>query len=343
MEPYIQYARTNDGVNIAYYSRGEGAPLVCLTGGGGLSHLTREWQYPEQRAWLERLAANYRLIRLDHRGIGLSDRHRDFDLALAVHDIEAVARKEGLKRFALLAQLHSSATAVLYACQHLESVSHLVFWSPFASNREFVESSPPVQAARATAGMDWPTFTEIISQLGLAWADMQQGRRYAAYMRDCATSDYYLGAMARFQDFDLMPKLGELTMPALILHRREAAYPTLELVRKFAAATPRARLVILGGSTVFPFVGDTEGIFAAIDQFLEDASERPRPDGLTERELEILALLASGSSNDQMARTLTISNRTVERHISNIYQKIGAHNRAEATAYAFRHRIAAVL
>jgi pimeloyl-ACP methyl ester carboxylesterase/DNA-binding CsgD family transcriptional regulator len=322
---------------------GDGIPLVCLTGGGGLSHLTREWQYQEQRAWLERLAANYRVIRLDHRGIGLSDRHRDLDLELAAEDIEAVARKEGLKRFALFAQLHSSATAVLYACQHMETLSHLVFWSPFASNREFVESSPPVQAARATAGMDWHTFTEVVSQLALGWADMEQSRRYAAYMRDCATSDYYVGAMAHFQDFNVLPKLAELTTQTLILHRREAAFPTLELVRKFAAAMPQSRLAILEGSAVFPFVGDTDSIFNAIEQFLVDTSERSRPDGLTERELEILTLLASGNSNDQIAKSLVISNRTVERHISNIYQKIGAHNRAEATAYAFRHHLAATL
>jgi hypothetical protein len=62
MEPAVQYAKTNDGVNIAYYSIGDGAPtLIYLTPG---SHLAREWEYPEQRSWLERLAKNYRLIRL---------------------------------------------------------------------------------------------------------------------------------------------------------------------------------------------------------------------------------------------------------------------------------------
>jgi DNA-binding NarL/FixJ family response regulator len=55
--------------------------------------------------------------------------------------------------------------------------------------------------------------------------------------------------------------------------------------------------------------------------------------------LEILSLLAGGASNEHIAGALSISSRTVERHISNIYLKIGAHNRAEATAYAFRERI----
>jgi DNA-binding NarL/FixJ family response regulator len=64
------------------------------------------------------------------------------------------------------------------------------------------------------------------------------------------------------------------------------------------------------------------------------------PDDLTEREVEVLRLIANGMSNQEIARELTLSLRTVERHISNIYQKIGATGkvaRATATAYALRH------
>jgi DNA-binding NarL/FixJ family response regulator len=61
---------------------------------------------------------------------------------------------------------------------------------------------------------------------------------------------------------------------------------------------------------------------------------------LTAREVTILELLAGGGSNQEIADALSISTRTVERHIGNVYLKIGAHNRAEATAYAFRQGIA---
>jgi DNA-binding NarL/FixJ family response regulator len=64
--------------------------------------------------------------------------------------------------------------------------------------------------------------------------------------------------------------------------------------------------------------------------------------GLTEREQQILSLLAGGASNEAMARSLSISVRTAERHIANIYVKIGAHNRAEATAYASKRGITPV-
>ena len=58
---------------------------------------------------------------------------------------------------------------------------------------------------------------------------------------------------------------------------------------------------------------------------------------LTPRELEVLHLVASGRSNREVADALVLSVRTVERHITNIYAKIGARGKADATAYAFRH------
>ncbi len=61
------------------------------------------------------------------------------------------------------------------------------------------------------------------------------------------------------------------------------------------------------------------------------------PGGLTEREAEVLRLLAAGRSNKQIGDELVLSIRTVERHITNIYAKIGARGRADATTYALRH------
>lgn len=61
------------------------------------------------------------------------------------------------------------------------------------------------------------------------------------------------------------------------------------------------------------------------------------PGGLTAREVEILRLIAAGRTNREIAAQLVISLPTVERHIANIYNKIGLRNRAEATAYALKH------
>jgi DNA-binding NarL/FixJ family response regulator len=53
--------------------------------------------------------------------------------------------------------------------------------------------------------------------------------------------------------------------------------------------------------------------------------------------LEVLRLVASGRSNREIANELILSVRTVERHVNNLYAKIGARSKADATAYAFRH------
>ena len=60
---------------------------------------------------------------------------------------------------------------------------------------------------------------------------------------------------------------------------------------------------------------------------------------LTVREIEVLRLIAAGRSNREISAILTVSIRTVERHIENLYRKIDARSRADATAYAFRHGI----
>ncbi len=63
------------------------------------------------------------------------------------------------------------------------------------------------------------------------------------------------------------------------------------------------------------------------------------PGGLSPREIEVLCLIAGGKSNREIADSLVISLNTVARHISNIFDKIGAANRTEAAAYAYRHGI----
>jgi DNA-binding NarL/FixJ family response regulator len=65
----------------------------------------------------------------------------------------------------------------------------------------------------------------------------------------------------------------------------------------------------------------------------------PAPDGLSPREREILALVADGRENSDIAAELVLSQRTVERHVSNIYLKLGLEGRAaRAAAVAWAHR-----
>ena len=128
-EPRIQYAKTEDGVNIAYWTLGEGEPLV-MTPGDALGAAMATWENPEGRAYLETLAQNRLVIRYDHRGGGHSE-HDLTDLSFDdyIADIEAVAMGAGLDNFALFGVAYSSPFAIGYAVRHPETVSNLVLWN----------------------------------------------------------------------------------------------------------------------------------------------------------------------------------------------------------------------
>ena len=68
-----------------------------------------------------------------------------------------------------------------------------------------------------------------------------------------------------------------------------------------------------------------------------DATSRRH--GLTERELQVLRLVAAGKTNHAIATELVLADKTVDRHVSNIYAKLGVSSRAAATAHAYRHQL----
>ena len=72
-EPRIQYCTTSDGVSIAYWTLGEGQPLL-MNSPLGWSNISLEWEVPGLRQWYERLASRTMLVRFDQRGNGMSER-----------------------------------------------------------------------------------------------------------------------------------------------------------------------------------------------------------------------------------------------------------------------------
>jgi len=99
-----------------------------------------------------------------------------------------------------------------------------------------------------------------------------------------------------------------------------------------------------GGSAELEFEaarGVLEGLGAGPDlERLARLVGSPRPGGLSPRESEVLTLVAAGKTNRAIATELFISEKTVARHVSNIFGKLGLSSRAEATAYAFKHGLA---
>lgn len=99
-----------------------------------------------------------------------------------------------------------------------------------------------------------------------------------------------------------------------------------------------ARLEFEAARATFDALGATpDGIRA--EELMRATSHGPRH-GLTPRELEVLRALTSGATNRAIAAELEISERTVDRHVSNIYDKLNVATRSEATAYALRHHLA---
>jgi DNA-binding NarL/FixJ family response regulator len=171
--------------------------------------------------------------------------------------------------------------------------------------------------------------------------DDATAREYTAFFRE---SNSALGTKAAFEAiraYDASEALAQVMVPTLVMHRRGSRVLSSGVARGLAAGIPGARLAILEGGSLAPFVGDSDSVVAAIDEFL---SERPveaaRQDGLTPREVQVLRLIAAGRSNREIAEALVLSERTVARHVTNIYTKAGVHSKAEATAYAFRHNLA---
>jgi DNA-binding NarL/FixJ family response regulator len=86
---------------------------------------------------------------------------------------------------------------------------------------------------------------------------------------------------------------------------------------------------------------DHAAIDPAVQHHLVDALRQeapsPAPDGLTPREAEVLSLIAGGFSNAEIAARLVISEGTVKSHVNRVFAKIGARDRAQAVAYAYRH------
>jgi DNA-binding CsgD family transcriptional regulator len=156
---------------------------------------------------------------------------------------------------------------------------------------------------------------------------------------------------------DVTEQLKSVAAPTLVLHRRGMTQLPAEVARTLAMDLPRGRLVVLDGAQPALFTEDPGAVVSLLADFIcdgiapaevppaaaaraADGGSGPPPDGLSRRELEVLRLLAAGESNPQIARRLGLSTHTVERHVANLYRKIGARGRADATAHALRHDLA---
>ncbi|PZQ09785.1 MAG: DNA-binding response regulator [Rhodanobacter denitrificans] len=93
------------------------------------------------------------------------------------------------------------------------------------------------------------------------------------------------------------------------------------------------KVVAAGGSLVAPVV--TQRLLTGLERMNNDFTSLDRPDPLTERETEILRLMAGGYSNKEIAGSLNVAEGTVKNHVSNILSKLGVRDRTRAVLKAF--------
>jgi class 3 adenylate cyclase len=272
MEPRIQYAQTADGVSIAFWTLGEGMPFVHMPR-HLFSHIELECQFPEIRRWYERLAEKRMLVRYDGRGSGLSQRNvADQSLDAWVLDLDAVVDRLGVETFALLGYVRTGPVAIAYAARHPERVSHLLLWCTQARTSDLLQS-PQAEGLLALMDKDWRLFTETAAHVVMGWSEGEPARRFAALMRESITPEAFRAAFGSILGFDVAALLPQVKSPTLVLHRRQVAYPEVDVASRLASRIPGARLALLEGTSLAPYLGDMEAVLAAIEEFLAEGEE----------------------------------------------------------------------
>ncbi len=351
MNTPIRYARTSDGVNIAFGDLGEGEPVIylpalpwcnfsiCL----GNPHTLR---HPAG------IASFARLLIYDARGCGLSD-HDAEDLTLEglARDIDAVAEAAGCERFTLYGSSDASRAAIHYAATRPERVNRLVLWVPSVS-AERLRTNPVMRALRPLAEHDWETYICTVSYAVVGGWDASRAPYAAAFadlMRGGIRQEEFPRMAGAMRMHDVSDLLGRIKAPTVVLTREHASLYALPVVREVAAGIPGARLIVCPGSWLLPCTDDN--VTLEIARFLgaeftpgPEAEPGPATNGLAAqsgstgllslREKEVLALVAQGKTNAEVAETLVISPATASRHVHNILNKLGMSRRAEAAAYA---------
>jgi class 3 adenylate cyclase/pimeloyl-ACP methyl ester carboxylesterase len=272
MEPRIQYATTKDGISIAFSTLGEGMPVVLMRL-GHVAPMELEWGVLENRSYVRSLAQKRRVVQFDFRGSGLSEGDAtDCSLDAWVADVAAVVDRLGLDRFALLGSAFSGPAAVAYAAANPERVSHLILFCTTARGSDFLGSSRDRALGRLMES-DFEVYTETLAHLSYGWSAGEAARQLAAWLREAFTPEKMktvFRAMARMDATTLLP---QVRCPALVVHRRQVPFLKVDPARASAARIPDARLTLLEGDSFQPFLGDTEAVLHAVDDFLGEAEE----------------------------------------------------------------------
>jgi pimeloyl-ACP methyl ester carboxylesterase/DNA-binding CsgD family transcriptional regulator len=343
----IRYVRTTDGVQLAWAEAGAGPVMVKAA--NWLTHLEYEWESPVWRHWIRFFTDHFRYIRYDERGCGMTDRNvGDLSLERWVEDVEAVvAAAEAREPFALLGISQGAAICVAYAVKHPERVSKLILYGGYARG-PFRRGDPDresfyramIDLARLEWGSDNPTFRQVFTSRFIPGGTDEQIGWYNDLCRKTLTAEIAARLLESRATIDVMGLLGEVRTPTLVLHARGDAVVPITEGHILAAGIPDAQFVELDSKN--HVLLENEPAWERFrDEVLEFTGiegpahgEDPAFASLSAREREVLALMTEGLGNAQIAGRLSISEKTVRNHVSNLFDKLGVWTRAQAIVFA---------
>jgi pimeloyl-ACP methyl ester carboxylesterase/DNA-binding CsgD family transcriptional regulator len=345
----IRFCRSRDGTRLAYAIHGAGPPLVVAS--CWLSHLQHDWQSPVWRHFLDDLGRLATVIRYDERGFGMSDWDvDDFSLPARVSDLESVIAAVGLDRFALLGMSGGSAVAMAYAIAHPDDVTRLALYgtvcgSPVVRDEnELAEEDAYRSLIRAGWAKDDPIFRRVFTSIFIPDATEDQMRWFDDLQRMSTSTANAIASRIARQQIDIADQLPRIKAPTLILQALGDRANTFDNAVEVSTRIPGARLVPLDSKNHILLAGEPAWttFLGEMSAFLaEDRSDSTRTTStltsLSAREREVLELCADGLTNDEIAAALTLSPRTVERHLSNVYGKLDVSGPAARAAAVGRY------
>lgn len=287
MIPETHYARSFDGVHIAYQVIGD-ADLDLVLSPGFVSHLEHSWEDPAMARFLHRLASFSRLIVFDKRGTGMSDRGPDDRPALfedRVNDIAALMDEVGSRRAVIMGLSETGPVALLFAATYPERTQAVVAYGTFAGEGHSGPTYP-----WAPSPDDQPFIDDLDRNWGrgLLFMDDFAGSRvgdrhyeeWFAKLERLSASPGAARALARqTAQIDVRDVLPSIGVPTLVLHRRDDRVVPVAEGRYIAEHVPGATFVELPGADHWPWIGDQQAL-EEIQEFLTGARDGVESDRL---------------------------------------------------------------
>ena len=324
MQQQIQFVTAPDGVSLAVATMGSGTPLLIVP--GWISHLELDWTWPQSHDLFDRLARDHLLVRYDKRGTGLSDRDvTDYSLEAQVADLDAIINALGLRGVALLGYSQGGPISIAYAVQHSENVSHLILYGSYHDGKS-MHFRDLIDAFMALIRADWGGYGgAAMLEVLIPGAPPEAREVFAEYQRQAADAEGAIGTTVAAFEYEITPLLPQVTAPTLVLHRRGDKTCPIQQGREIAARIPGARFVPLEGDIHIPWLGDTEPLISAIEEFLGGA-EGPQARPKVSEGLQIILFTdMEGSTGltqrlgDAKAQELLRTHNTIIREALNIH------------------------